>query len=380
MSKGGIGGPAPYGYKSIAENGIKTLVPDTEAAEVVKTIFRLFIGGMSRTDIAKYLNEHNIPSPYMYRFRDKPERLIGKTHLKWTNETVNQIIKKDVYMGRYTANKRSRALYRNEGLHHTSEDEWLIFEDHHEAIISKEDFERAVEIDKLKSKPFPQSKAEDNILSGKVFCKCGYSMGFTGLKDSRRYECYKRKKYGKTACTCKSVSAEEIYKKVYNAIKEQMALLLDEDAVVKNIKSAVGTDSKISYLISEKKDIDSKIKSIFKQKSELYADFSDGILSETEYLEINNSYSSRIEEFEKMLLRIDETIDSLASSALDDEKIRELIHKYTHKRKLSKDMVEAFIEKVIIYDGKQIEVKFNFSDVIDKTLARNKERQAMLND
>ena len=57
MKNGELVGSAAYGY--VLKNG--TLVINEEEAEVIRTIFRLYLSGMGKPKIADYLNENNIP-------------------------------------------------------------------------------------------------------------------------------------------------------------------------------------------------------------------------------------------------------------------------------------------------------------------------------
>ena len=56
---------APYGYVKDPDNKDFWII-DEEAAEVVRLIFRLFIGGKNRNQIAVYLTQEQIPTPTFY--------------------------------------------------------------------------------------------------------------------------------------------------------------------------------------------------------------------------------------------------------------------------------------------------------------------------
>ena len=121
------------------------------------------------------------------------------------------------------------------------------------------------------------------------------------------------------------------------------------------------------------------IKRLYKLKSELYSDYTADMFMEKEYITLNREYSAQIESIEIELANITRSIQSLEQSSVDSEKIKTIIHKYKNTRKLSQEMVDALISKVIIYDSKNIEVQLNFDDVLQETLAKREERQAVLN-
>ena len=65
MSGKPIATEAPYGYMKDPDNKDFWII-DKEAAEVVRLIFRLFIGGKNRNQIAVYLKNEQIPTPTFY--------------------------------------------------------------------------------------------------------------------------------------------------------------------------------------------------------------------------------------------------------------------------------------------------------------------------
>lgn len=109
-----------YGYK-------KGYVIDESAAEIVRKMYDMYEHGASINDIIKYLNDNHIPSP---------------RNGKWSARTVNNILKNDKYTGDlvmqkyYTVDHLSHRRVKNDG---TLVPIYTI-PDHHDAIISREQF------------------------------------------------------------------------------------------------------------------------------------------------------------------------------------------------------------------------------------------------
>lgn len=61
-----IGAFAPFGYLKNPENK-NAFIIDTDAAEIVKEIFEKYLDGMSKLSIVRYLNDHSIPCPTVYK-------------------------------------------------------------------------------------------------------------------------------------------------------------------------------------------------------------------------------------------------------------------------------------------------------------------------
>ena len=114
---------APYGYEW--NDGLLMVVP--EKAEIVKRIFRMALSGSGMNTIARTLNEEDIPSPG------------GR---KWSAGALRAVVTNPAYTGdmlyQKTFKDESFVQRKNKG-----ELDQFLDSDHHEGIISREDFENA---------------------------------------------------------------------------------------------------------------------------------------------------------------------------------------------------------------------------------------------
>lgn len=113
----------PYGYKK-NENG--NMVIDPVESEIVREIFTLALNGMGTYKIAQLLDRRKIPT-----------RKGGK----WSGSTVKGILVNEKYYGAAAFQK----TYTDSNFHRHNnhgEVDSFVAEDHHEAIISKELFDR----------------------------------------------------------------------------------------------------------------------------------------------------------------------------------------------------------------------------------------------
>ncbi len=120
----------PYGqflgYKKGAD-GLPEVVP--EEAEIVRSIYRMFIEGQSTNAIARHLTEQRIPTP------------AGKE--KWQRQTIESILRNEKYRGsallqkKFTVDFLQKRMKVNEG-----EVPQYYVEHSHEAIIEPEEWEK----------------------------------------------------------------------------------------------------------------------------------------------------------------------------------------------------------------------------------------------
>ena len=171
---------APYGYVKDPDNKDFWII-DEEAAEVVRLIFRLFIGGKNRNQIAVHLKNEQIPTPTFYmkdrgRGTCKNKTLNEDNRCKWNKATLTNILTRQEYCGD-VVNFKTTKHFRDKHNHYVDRSQWHITENVHEPIISRSDFETVQRI--LENAPVrrPNGDGEIHPLSGLLFCKdCGSKM------------------------------------------------------------------------------------------------------------------------------------------------------------------------------------------------------------
>lgn len=149
----------PYGYDNV--DGEMVIVP--EQAEIVKQIFADTLAGKSTHEIADELNERGVAT---------------KKGGHWTPGTVNAIIGNEKYTGDVLFQKTYTDSSFNRHQNRGELDQYLM-QDHHEAIISKEEFELANAV--LKQRGREKGNGHDTGryqnrygFSGRICCgECG---------------------------------------------------------------------------------------------------------------------------------------------------------------------------------------------------------------
>ena len=89
---------------------------------------------------------------------------------KWNPEMVNTILKNENYTGTLLQGKRRKLNYRVNKQIQLENENWIITPNHHEAIISKEKFDKVQDI--LNRQAKVNKDGSIGILSGFLKCKC----------------------------------------------------------------------------------------------------------------------------------------------------------------------------------------------------------------
>ena len=176
-----IGRLAPYGYEKVMRGDDPTLEVNESEADVVRLVFDLYTKeGLTPFRIAQRLNEMNVPAPR------------GEA---WKKDTIRHIVRNQHYIGMVFFNKIKRTQVLENGAVVVRrltqpEDEMILAEGLHDAIIDPETWKRAQELVARN----PRTKHEHalkNPLSGVLVCeKCGRAMYVHPYKKAvDRYEC-----------------------------------------------------------------------------------------------------------------------------------------------------------------------------------------------
>ena len=293
LKKGILLGRVPYGYKMNRKDTEHPIMEiDEEAAIVVKRIFSDFLAGIGTTAIARTLNEENVPTALSHRLIRNGD-LEGARKYQWTANTVQQILYNETYTGRYAMGKTSQKLYRGKERVYIPQDKWFIYENHHPAIISKEDFALVIEKKQKKSK---WKKKAPNILKNKIYCGCcGAHMGIPdSAAKTPKYVCRTNLYYGK-GCESVCVNKTVVYNAVFHTIKDMVRVFLDEDGVIKNLKNR--KNDRLSVEAHYRRELAQKnneLRCIESGKTSLYEDFCNGLLDENEYLTLNRQFTEKM--------------------------------------------------------------------------------------
>lgn len=142
-----------YSYKR-SETDKNLWVIDDESAKVVRKIFHFCIEGYGPTQIARLLTEEGILTPTAYALSQNKDNGHKNANLnRWGKETILGILEKPEYCG-HTVNFRTHVKsYKNKKRVDNPKEDWLIFENTHETIITQQEFDLVQELHKNKHRP-----------------------------------------------------------------------------------------------------------------------------------------------------------------------------------------------------------------------------------
>lgn len=372
-----IGNYAPHGYCKDPENK-NHLVIDPETAPVIRQIFLWRSEGVSYMGINRRLNEAGIPSPGQYRLEhgiQTNNNRKGRPVL-WNKHMVTEILNNIVYIGHLAQKKGSQCLYAGIPYHITSESDWIIAENTHEPIISRELFETVQKINresaertKKNSGKYAHLPREKNMFGKNFTCAgCGAVMklhrSFSTKRDKAyfTFKCPTYAEHGAKGCSDIKIRKADLDAAVFSFIKAQMAVFMDMERTLQSLLAVKAGSFEQGHTRSRRKALQQKLENKKSILSGLYVDYKEGLLSRQDYLFTRESVDADIHKIEAELAEEESANSKNHDLLIGKMKWQGMIRKFQDAAGLSSELVEAFVETVKLHQDGSLEIKLNYMD------------------
>ena len=367
----------PYGY---LWNGDKTAyVVDEEAAAVVRQIFEWKLREVSVYTIVERLKAGGIESPERHKRRAGTRNGGNIQGEGWCPSTIRGILQNRAYIGEMVCGKSETALYKGLKKHVTETDKWIVVPDAHPPIVSVSDFE-AVERQMQKDSTHRETAMEwsadiragmIDLFAGKIFCAdCGKRMYYKrqriqckGVVFRGVYDCSTHMRRGHGTCFKHAMRQDALNEKVFNAIRDQLQVALDYERLLLAMRGGSGEASVREKHKAAVASVKLRLNALKKKRAGLYESYVEGILNEEEYAFAKQTYEEQYEALNRLLDEAVERRERFLASISPDNKWLTMMRGVAGMTGLTQELVDAIIEKVLVYGEGRIEVVLNYNDV-----------------
>ena len=286
----------PYGYMKDPDNKKKWII-DEEAAAVVQQIFALCVSGMGPTQIAKWLEKHEIYNPTAYS-QAKGRPVTNKptaNPYKWTNETVSRTLERIEYLGHTVNFKTRKQSYKSKKKLWNDPSEWVIFENTQPPIVEESVFLIVQNI--RRSRRRPTKMGDMGIFSGLLYCaECGgkmYQCRATNLTEEQKYFICSTYRKGKDLCTTHSIKNVVLYEIVLKNLREAIDYVTEyeaefvQEAADSRLRERDAEFSRKRETLSKAESRIAELDNLFKH---LYEDNVTGKLSDERFIKMSRDY------------------------------------------------------------------------------------------
>lgn len=350
----------PYGYRRDPDDK-QHLIIDPEPAAVVRRIFKLVLEGNGVNRIADILYADKILIPSAYAEKYYPENQHSKSFhdpIRWTNQTIIHILEKREYMGHTVLGKTISESYKTKKRRKATEDELMIFENTHEAIIDEETWNNVQRLIETKRRP-KKNGAPPCRLSGLLYCAdCGSKLSHRYNSRNKydadnSYGCSSYRQYTRN-CTMHYIRVSVVEKLILETIREVSAYALsNEKEFVKKVREA--SDVQQEATMKEYRRRLGKAKRRHEELDDLvkklYESFATGKIPEKHFDRLLSGYDNEQTTLEAEMQELQTGLDRYGADSVRADRFLELVKRYTDFSELTTPMLNEFIEKVVVHEA-----------------------------
>lgn len=360
------GSRVPYGYIRDGKQKGKFLI-DNENAKNVNLIFDLIANGFSYSEVARKLNQLNIPSP--------------RGGL-WGYQSIKVITSNEVYLGKMVQGKSC-----------ITDREIVSIDNAHEPIIKKEVFDKVIkQKEKLSFQRSPTKHDHLYLFEGLLIAansgKRLYRTYYTKKKGNEIVKAYRSPKtYDVNGVPYKLIMIRE-----ETLIETVKKVILHYLKLLNVIESFLKQENIIQYHKQRRnrleKEIHGKKKGLERRKEILagaYMDMVEGLIDHDEYKKYSTKYHQDIVQIEREILEIEKKAEAYKRNIDLENPFIVWLKDFAQTETVSKELLHMLIEKIIVLDSKEIDIHFTFADeflnlqeIVKEDNGENKENNSLI--
>ena len=332
-------GYVPYGYRW--ENG--EIIVDPEQAVIVKRIFSELLAGKGTDAIAKSLNSENVPT---------------KKGGRWTSTSIRGILTNEKYTGdcifqkTYTDSNFNR--HRNDG----QLDQYYVT-DHHEAIISHEDFDAAAALIEQRANEKGILRGSDKYqqryaFSGKIIC------GECGDTFRRRIHSSTYGKYPAWVCNthladtskCSMLYLRDDDIKLAFATMMNKLIYCHKLVLKPYLESLQANTSDEAFLRIQQLEI--LLEQNAEQRETLHKLMAQGYIDQILFTQENNALLTQANDFRSDIEALNRSVTDDTSKVYETERLIHFCERGEMLPEYNEDLFELFVDHIEVYSRKSI--------------------------
>ena len=329
----------PYGYLKNPEDKYHLII-DEDAATVIREIYSMAADGMGKSAIARTLNERGVPTPIQYLnsigINKRPLKEMEKK--LWTVTTIGDLIKNEVYIGSTIWNKSKVVAVGSHKQKKNPRSEWIIVENTHEAIVSKELFDLA------NSKAFTGKTVDPSRKRKKTaiyFCgSCGRRIDLNG--SLRGYRCTNASLTAMPECQLSKRNRQTLESSTMILAKsrsKEMLVELDKCRTLwrRATKHLKGTDA-----------IANREKKLAEKKMKFYAEYKRGKMDRDTYTSEMKAVSEKLTELRNQLSEIEAKAADGKYKLIASLEVEKALKEVLALDSFDSDTLKNVLERVIV--------------------------------
>lgn len=375
---------APIGYRKDPEDKCHLLI-DEDTRWIIEKIYALAVRGAGAAKISKMLTQEKVPTPGWLNYQrngtfaniyaNAPE----EKAYAWTIAQVKSILKDETYIGNSVHYRETNISYKNKRRIRKDPSEWVRVEGTHEAIISKDVFDRVQE--QIATRRRSMKNQTTQIFSGLLKCAdCGWSMRFgTNRQTKTPYSHYDCSRYGQLGnqCSAHYIRYDVLYPYVLSRLQFWIkAVHQNEKAIAARLLKSSNSEqeAKRKRAAAEKKRAEKRLAELDSLVARIYEDRIAEVITARNFSMLSQKYQQEQEALEAKILALNTQLEAAREQTENIEKWLALVKQYTDLSELTAEVLNTLIEKILIHEAvkdsegkrvQEIEIFYRFIGNID---------------
>ena len=335
---------------------------DPEAAEVVKSVFKMCLEGKGNETIARILQERQILVPMAY-WQSKGLPRGGKKNqpnpYKWCKTTIQKILSQQEYCGDVINFKTCSKSFKNKTRLPNNPENWAIFKDVHEPIIARDDFEKVQTLIAKTKRRAPKPKnGEKSIFCDLLFCgDCHGKLRHhtnTINKDIHYFVCANNKVDYRGECPGRHYVRADATEQVVMLELRRMAefLAADEEAFAELL--AQKTDKE---LLKKKKNDEAELQKAIARNDtvshlyeKLYEDNAVGKVSDEWFMQLSHKYETERLELKTKIKTLRQKLSECGQREQERENFTSAIRRFMRMDRLTAPLLRELIDHIDVFE------------------------------
>ncbi len=363
--RGNMGEPLsqpPYGYQKSPENKKKWII-DPEAAEIVKSIFKMCLDGKGNETIARILQEQKVLVPMAYWQRKGLPRGGKKTQpnpYRWCKTTVQKILSQQEYCGDVINFKSYSKSYKMKKRIENPEENRAIFLNVHEAIIDRQTWEKVQALQKGTRRKKPTVTQEPSVFSGLLKCpECGGNLNShfnQNNHDIKVFSCQNHNSGYRKCSKTHYIRLDFLEQVVLYEVKRLACFASEYENDF--IKAMIGRSAKVAEntALRKQRELDAltardrELDMLFER---LYEDNVAGKIDDARFAKMSKRYEQEQGENAKKIKALRLELKKDESKRMDIDDFLETVRRYTDATTITKRMVAELIDHIEVYHAEK---------------------------
>jgi len=314
--------------------------------------------------IAKKLTEEKVLNPSAH------SRTVGgemnhhySNPYQWRSTTIATILERQEYLGHTVNCKSYTDSFKSKQRKFTPRDELLIFENTHPAIVSEEVWSNAQRLRRTIRRS-PKSAIPPNRLTGLLFCKdCGSKMTYRGSApghgDHNEFVCSRYRSQSTVYtdregyCTQHYIRVPLVEESILFTIQTvakyvlaneaEFAERVRESSVIRQRESVKETRKKINKAEKRQSELVAVVKKLLEANAT-------GRIPDSHFDKMFAEYADEQDTLDKNIAVWRKQVEDFENDGTRADKFIELVKSHTQFNELSTQMLNEFVDKVIIHE------------------------------